>query len=66
LQAQGKGAELQGRGGSTESRPLARLGVESDGGELEEQTTLYNHVLISVPVLRVNTETMCMCMHACA
>ena len=52
-----RGTKLQGREGPTES--LTRLGIGSDREEQEEKTTLYNHVLISVPVLRVNTGTMC-------
>jgi hypothetical protein len=50
---------LQGRGGSTES--LTRLGVGSDREEQEEKTTLYDHVLTSVPVLRMNAGTTCAC-----
>ena len=56
-----RGTKLQGREGSTES--LTRLGVGSDREEQEEKTTLYNHVLISIPVLRMNTGTMCT--HVC-
>ena len=52
-----RGTKLQGREGSTES--LTRLGVGSDREEQEEKTTLYNHMLISIPVLRVNTGTTC-------
>ena len=52
-----RGTKLQGREGSTES--LARLGIGSDREEQEEKTTLYNHMLISIPVLRMNTGTMC-------
>ena len=54
-----RGTKLQGREGSTES--LTRLGIGSDREEeQEEKTALYNHVLISIPVLRMNTGTTCM------
>ena len=51
-----RGTKLQGREGSTES--LTRLGIGSDREEQEEKTTLYNHMLTSIPVLRMNTGTM--------
>jgi hypothetical protein len=54
-----RGTKLQGREGSTES--LTRLGVGSDREEQEEKTTLYSHMLMSIPVLRVNAGTMCTC-----
>jgi hypothetical protein len=54
-----RGTKLQGREGSTES--LTRLGIGSDREEQEEKKTLCNHMLISVPVLRMNTGTMCVC-----
>ena len=44
-----RGTKLQGREGPTES--LTRLGIGSDREEQERKTTLYNHVLISIPVL---------------
>ena len=53
-----RGTKLQGREGSTES--LARLGIESDREEQEEKTALYNHMLISIPALRMNAGTTCM------
>ena len=52
-----RGTKLQGREGPTES--LTRLGIGSDREEQEEKTTLYNHMLISIPVLRMNTGTIC-------
>ena len=54
-----RGTKLQGREGSTES--LTRSGIGSDREEQEEKTALYNHMLTSIPALRMNTGTMCTC-----